>query len=441
MIDLLLVNPKTSLNIENNEPLNLMSLAAYLLRHGVSVEIHDEMRPRGSLAQAARGARYVGITANTCSYPRAARLAGEVRRLAPEAILIAGGVHPTTMPRAVLDDGFDLVVEGEGERALLQIIGSGEREGIFRGEPITDEELYRPARQLVDMAFYARTKIRCPHDPNLNFIPYGRRMACFLTSRGCPYGCIFCHNIWRRTKLRFFPLERVLEELAWLKREHGASAIWLMDDHIFINKRRARELFTRMIDERLGLIWASSTRADAVDDELLELAHRSGCRRLALGAESGSQRVLERLEKRLSVERNLEAIRLCRKHRIRTLITIMIGNPGETLEDVRRTMEFILSSRTDDLAISILTPFPGTKLWQWCEEQGRIPPEAEIDFSQFNYLKAPVRITDAISPRRLETLKRNMLIRFYLQPHQALAMARKFLANPRSMYDKIIEYF
>ena len=439
MQDVLLVNPRTSENIENNEPLNLLSLAAYLIKRDVTVSIHDEFRPLQKLSVAVRNAKYVGITANTCSYPRAVQLAAEVRDLNRDARLIAGGVHATTLPQEALRDGFHMVVEGEGERALWEIINNDEREGTFHGEPISVEELYRPARQLVDMEYYAGTKLRCPEDPNLNFIPYSAKMACYLTSRGCPYRCMFCHNIWRKTKLRFAPIDYVIEEIVWCKRRYGVSAFWFMDDHIFVNKRRAAELFQRMIDEKLDIRWASATRADAVKDDILELAHRAGCRRLVIGVESGSQKVLNILDKGLTVEKNLQAVRLCHKHRVRTMTTIMIGNPDETLEDIEQTMDFIIKSRTDDLAISILTPFPGTKLWKMCEEQGRIGDD--VDFSQFNYLKAPIQVTDHVDQKKLEALKRKMLIRFYLQPRQALSMARKFFVNPSSMYKKIVEYF
>ncbi|MFZ2956944.1 MAG: radical SAM protein [Candidatus Ozemobacteraceae bacterium] len=439
MSGIILINPKTSLNIENNEPLNLLSLAAYLRKSAIPVWIYDEIRPLFDLSEKIGKVQYIGITSNTCSYNRAVELARSLKKQYPEVILIAGGVHPTTTPEQTMRDGFDIVVVGEGERTLVKILTAKETTGIFQGESISELELYGMPRDLIDMDFYSQTKIRCPHDPNLNFIPFGQRMACYLTSRGCPFHCIFCHNIWRKTKLRFVSIDLVIEELAMLKKRYGCSYIWLMDDHIFINKIRARELFSRIIEERLEIFWASATRAEAVDDEILELAYRSGCRRLAIGVESGSQKILDKIMKGTTVETNFRAIRLCKKHKIRALSTIMIGNPDETREDLQQTMDFILRARPDDLAISILTPFPGTVLWKMCEEEGRIPPN--IDFSKFNYLKAPVRITDHVSPDELEVIKRNMLIRYYLQPRNILPLIRKMVANPGSMYHKIIEYF
>jgi radical SAM superfamily enzyme YgiQ (UPF0313 family) len=437
--DVLLVNPKTSLNIENNEPLNLMSLASYLRVQGLEPAIHDEMRPREPLEERVRRLEYVGITANTCSYPRAVAINRMVKGANPEATTIVGGVHATTMPEQALADGFDVVVKGEGEKALVSILRDGVKGGIVTGGCIEDEEMYRPARDLVDMPFYLNTKARCPHDPNLDFVKWGMKSACYLTSRGCPFSCIFCHNIWRKTSMRYAPVDLVMEELTDLKERHGAGAVWLMDDHIFLNKHRCRQLFTRMIGSNLNLLWASAARVDSLDEDLLELAYEAGCRRLALGIESGSDRVLQRLDKGSSVAQNFAAVEACRRRGIRTLATVMVGNPEETLEDVRATMRFLIKSKTDYAAVSVLTPFPGTELWKQCEREGRL--NEQYDFSTFDYLRAPIPVTDHLTPPQLEKLKRNVLVRFYLQPRQLAALAGKFARNPASMFSKIVEYF
>jgi anaerobic magnesium-protoporphyrin IX monomethyl ester cyclase len=439
MDDILLINPQTSLSIQNNEPLNLLAIASFLRNNGVSASIYDEISPLFSLRDRVKNIKYVGITSNTCTYPRAVQLTEIIREINPKVRIIAGGVHPTTRPEQAVKDGFDIVVSGEGELALLDILTKDVSEGIVEGKPITEDQLYGLDRDLIDMDFYSRTKQRTPADPNLNFVPWGMKMGCFLTSRGCPFDCIFCHNIWRKTKMRFVPIDVVLTELSTLKNKYGVSAVWFMDDHIFTNKKRSRSLFQSIIDSKLNMIWASAARVDTLDEDLLDLAYQSGCRRLCLGIESGNDRILKILNKRTTVEQNYEAITTCHKHRIQTVSAVMIGNPTETMEEVKDTIRFILTSKTDDIALSILTPFPGTELWRMCEQEGRLPEE--IDFADFNYLKAPVRITDHLSTEQLEKLKRDMLLRFYLQPRKFGSMMLKWIQNPKSMYKKIIEYF
>ncbi len=439
MNDILFVYPKLPANIEDGEPLNLMGMAAYLRRQGISVRIHDETAPLGRLEDEARNTRYVGITTTTCTYPRVLAIKELVRQVNPQASIIAGGVHAATTAAQTLRDGFDIVVEGEGEKALTRIVRENLREGIIEEADVEAEEMYPPARDLINMDYYATTKQRCPYPPALDYVGWNMRLGLSLTTRGCPFACIFCHNVWRKSKVRMAPLDYVMEELTELKEQYRIDALMFMDDHLFMSRKRSKELFTRMLDARFGFVWGGTVRVDALHDDVLELARASGCQRLAIGAESGSNEVLKRLNKCATVEQNYEAVERCHRHGIKVLSSVTIGNPGETLEDIQATMRFLLDSKTDYGSVCILVPYPGTELWKQCEREGRIPEHP--DFSQFHYLKAPIQVSQHLSPAHLEALKRKMLIRFYLQPRQIPALAMKVLRNPRSMFSKIREYF
>ncbi len=434
--DIVLINTRPLAHVNRSEPLNLLALAAYLEANGLKPIIHDEVRPITNLDELLGKVKYAGITANTCAYPRAVELNRRIKEQYPRVTTIVGGVHPTTMPDQALRDGFDIVVRDEGELALCAILRDGTREGIVSGEHIGDQELYRPARHLIDMDFYKRMKLNEPQNSSLDFIePANTPAASMLATRGCPFSCIFCHNIWRHSRMRFMPVERVIEEIAFLKAQYGVGAIWFLDDHMFIKKSWGMSLFQQLIESRLNVYWASSARADSMDEELLEAAARAGCRQLTIGVESGSDNVLKTLDKRASVAQNYEAIRRCRKYGIRTLSAIMLGNPGETRDDIRKTAEFLIRSKTDSASISYLTPYPGTRLWEMCEEKGLLPDN--IDFSRFDGQEAaPVQISD-FTRSQLAGFKRSMLLRFYLQRHTFPGLLRRIIANPGSMFRKI----
>lgn len=436
--DIVLINTRPLAHVNKSEPLNVLALAAYLEKNGFQPVIHDEVRPITDLDAMLRKTKYAGITANTCTYPRAVELNRFIKANHPHVTTVVGGVHPTTMPEQALRDGFDVVVRDEGERVLCEILRNGTREGIHAGEHIGDEELYRPARHLIDMEFYKRMKLNEPQNSSLDFIePASTPAASLLATRGCPFSCIFCHNMWRHSRMRFMPIERILEEMAFLKKEHGVGAIWFLDDHMFLKKSWGLRLFNAMIESKLNLYWASSARADSMDEELLEAAAAAGCRQLTIGIESGSDRVLETLNKRSTAAQNYEAVRLCRKHGIRTLSAIILGNPGETLEDIRKTETFLLKSKTDSASISYMTPYPGTRLWEMCQEKGLLPET--IDFSAFDGQgAAPIQVSD-FTRAQLEGFKRRMLLRFYLQPHTFPRLLRRIAANPASMFRKIVD--
>lgn len=439
MDDVLFIYPKLPANIEDGEPLNLMSMAAYLRKQGITVRIHDETAPLDTLENDARKAKYFGVTTTTCTYPRALAIKETIRRVNPDAILMAGGVHAATLPEKTLQDGFDIVVPGEGEKAIERIVRENLREGLVDAPDVTPEEMYPPARDLINMDYYATTKQRCPYPPALDYVGWHMRLGLSLTSRGCPFSCIFCHNVWRRSKVRLAPVDYVMQELTELKERYRVDALMFMDDHLFLNKKRSKELFTRMIEAKLNFVWGGTVRVDALDDEVLALARESGCQRLAIGAESGSDEILKRLNKCATVEQNYAAVAKCHQYGIKVLSSVTIGNPGETLEDIQATMRFLLDSKTDYGSVCILVPYPGTELWKQCEREGKIPETP--DFSKFHYLKAPIQVSEHLQPEQLEDIKRRMLIRFYLQPRQIPAILGKLARNPRSMFRKIWEYF
>lgn len=435
-----IINPKTRGVLDTNEPLNILTLATYLKERGIEAKIIDELAGDNVLGEL-RSFRpdLVGFTATTCTYPKAVEL---LRAIKPKGYrTIIGGVHASTMAEKAIEDGFDIVVVGEGEKTVLDIIRQNKDRGIFRTPAeniLKSEEIPLPDRDLINMEFYRATKQRTPHDPNLDFVTPGASMGSFLTSRGCPYSCIFCHNTWRGTQLRFMAPERIVEEVERMTKKFDIHHVWFLDDDFFLRKERAFTFSRALIAKGLKINWATSARPDSVDDEMLSLASAAGCRRLAFGFESGSQRILDVLNKKSDVEKNLKAAQVCHKYNIDVLGLIMVGNPTETAEDIALTRKFIRKAGLDSIAISVTTPFPGTELWKWCEREGSIP--ADIEFSSFYYTKAPIQMPATFSPRQVESIKRKLLIESYLlNPRIRRRFVKKFLRNPLAMLEKVSE--
>ena len=238
-----IVNPKTRNTIETNEPLSALSLATYLKQNGVDVRIIDEVAG----ADIDEGIDsfspdFVGFTCTTCSYPRAVELLRRVKSKGYKSII--GGVHVSAVPEDALRDGFDTVVVGEGEKILLEMAQNGQKYGILRTQKeklLSAEEIPLPDRSLIDMEFYCTTKDRVPDDPNLDFVPMGARMVSMLTSRGCPYNCVFCHNTWRGIRIRLMGAGAIIEEIKRLQKEYRVDYVWFIDDDFFMNKKRVMD--------------------------------------------------------------------------------------------------------------------------------------------------------------------------------------------------------
>jgi radical SAM superfamily enzyme YgiQ (UPF0313 family) len=399
----LLVNPGTHPELAPHEPFNLGFLAAYIEARGYRVWIADQMAGQ-DVAGMARAVQphLVGITSTTPVVGEAYQQADRCRAMGYPVVM--GGVHPAICTEEALGHA-DMVVKGEGERALLKILTEGIGSGIVTADPIEDlDEVPMPARHLIDMEFYLTVKKRILYN-HLYFARRRDRVAGLLTARGCPYSCIFCHNSWRGLKLRFHSAERVLEELRTVVHRHRIDAVFFMDDDFFAHKRRLKQVCESLIDHGPRIRWACQARVKGLREEHLRLAREAGCQQVTFGFESGSQRILDILKNgTTTVEDNARAVELCRKAGVTPAGTFMVGNPTETVEDIASTRKFIHDHGLKDISIHVTTPFPGTKLWEWCEERGLVPEV--VDYASLNTAtNRALPACDTIPPQEVERLR------------------------------------
>ncbi|OGW98903.1 MAG: hypothetical protein A2062_06265 [Omnitrophica WOR_2 bacterium GWA2_44_7] len=231
----------------------------------------------------------------------------------------------------------------------------------------------------------------------------------------------------------------IIEELERLVRDYHTHYVLFVDDDFFWKKSRAMRFCELVIQKKLPICWATSTRPDSIDDELLKIASEAGCTRLAFGFESGSQRVLNVLKKRSDIDVNLTAAHLCHRYNIDVLGLFMVGNPTETKKDLQLTWEFIKKAKVNSLSVSVLTPFPGTQLWKQCEERGYIKPD--IDFSTFYFTYGTVQIPDTFPPYIVEKFKRQLLIKAYLfNPNIRKKFLCRVCQHPILTFKKVLDY-
>jgi len=286
-------------------------------------------------------------------------------------LTVMGGPHPSAMPQEALEHA-DVVVVGEGEKAMLDIVKDGITSGIVSRPYVENiDELPLPARHLMKQEFYSCTVSRLKQStlaflgPDLASVKTGA----VLTSRGCPFRCIFCPNSLRQSPVRFHSAARVLDELKQLSINYGVKALTFLDDNFLSDKPRAEEICRKMVDEKLNILWSCVTSAHFINRQTAAMIREAGCRQVNFGFESGSQRVLDILKKPATVEQNKEAIRTCKAMGILVAGSFMIGSPTETVEDVRLTQKFILENEPDEFYVNITTPYPGTKLWESCNQK------------------------------------------------------------------------
>lgn len=394
--DLLLVNPPSAFGsyigtrinaVYQNYPLlSLASLAAVARKNGFSVAIADlgiEEKPFDYLEEKLReySPSFIGVTSTTPLFPEVAQLSKFIReRVGSGPKLILGGPHGTALPEACLKESeFDIVVYGEGEETLLDILVSkplSEIRGIYYKDDadiiatgmrsmIEDlDSLPYPALDLFDIKRYKCPRVLNRKSPMVNF----------MTSRGCVYGCTFCNkNIFGR-KFRPKSVDYVIGEI-----EHclkmGIQELRFVDDQFTTDMDRAKLICEKIIQRGLKFPWnlAAGLRVDRVDEEFLRLAKRSGLYQTAFGFESGDQASLNSIDKGITVEQSLRAMQLVKRvGGIETVGFFMFGLPADTEESLKKTLNFALKLMPDMAKVTITIPFPGTELYNQYEKAGLI---------------------------------------------------------------------
>ena len=359
-------------------PLGLAYVAAYLREEGISVEILDSWAERYSPADIRkeierRSPEIIGITAMTPTYKNAQEMAQISRRADPDALIVMGGAHPSSIPAEILIDcpEADISVRGEGEIAMLEICRARESgsnlqtiKGIAfrRGDTIVVNDPSEMIADLNSLPFPARDlfplKRYQTHPPYGRKNPYGTMVA----QRGCPFSCQYCSKSVFGSILRLRSVDNVLEEINALVHDQGVREIHFYDDIFTIKKDWIFTFCSRLKKESYKLSWSCTTRVDLVDEAMLREMKAAGCWMISFGVESGCQEILDSVRKGYKLEQVTEAFRITRKAGIRTVAYYMIGFPSDTVETIKKTVEFMIGLKPDFASLGIGVLLPGSEL-------------------------------------------------------------------------------
>jgi len=402
-------------------PLGLCFLASYLEKYGIDVCILDQMAGQNVEKRLLEEKPdVVGVTAMTMFAQEAYRLA-EFAKENLDCLTVMGGIHASSLPEEAKEH-VDIVVVGEGEKILLNIAQKSKdiKPGIVQGEMLQNiNEIPLPARHLVDMDFYLSQKE--------TITGIGIVAESVLTSRGCPYRCIFCANSKRRVPIRYRNLDSIVEELKMLKDNYKVKGIAFVDECFSANRQRLVEICKEI--KKLDLIWDVQTRSNLIDEEMIRLMKDSGCVQVGIGFESGSQRILNIMKKGTTVEQNKKAVEICKKVGMKVRGCFIVGSPTETKEDIEMTRKFIDENGVDYVTFFLMTPFPGSELWDYCKENNLIPKN--FDWSTFT--TGPQAIPFACNTIPMDELKRihnELDLRYSIRNYTFAQLMKRGLKNP-----------
>jgi len=410
-------------------PLGLMYLASYLRSDQRSREIELlDLRchrdPFSVLRQRLSSSvpDLVAISALTCEAASMHRVAAETKSRNPRTTVVVGGPHISACTADVIaDENIDVLVAGEGEESFAEVVRAvecGEAPPEVSGvgwrvdgrvawgsprQPVVDlDGLPFPAWDLVDIDLYAR-RGRAGNLKRGRFLP-------LFTSRGCPYQCYYCHNLFGK-RFRARSAENVVEEAKAIVERFGIHDIEVYDDIFNLDLPRAKAICEGLagLDGTLQLAFPNGVRADRLDRELVSLMAKAGTTNLAVAVETASSRLQSLIHKHLDIERVREAIRWADSDGIVTNGYFMLGFPTETAEEMEATISYAVSTDLFFASFFIVTPYPGTPLW---DETVAMRESAALDFGKYNYLSGYFNLS-AVSGGELRRLQRRAYRRFY----------------------------
>jgi anaerobic magnesium-protoporphyrin IX monomethyl ester cyclase len=376
-------------------PYGLFSLGAQALRAGHQVKVLNLSNYAWAEAEELirrLDADLYGMSCWTANRRGVALTASAIKQHHPGRPVVIGGPHATPLPREMLlhHPAIDLVCTGESDLTFMEIV-----ERIERGQSTTGvagtayrsggEILLGPARDSVrDL-----DSLASPHSYFDTHI--------LMTSRGCPWACTFCgaESSWGRG-FRGHSVAYVLDALEAALPRYRVKMVQVKDDTFTTNKKRVIELCRGIRERRLNFLWSCDTRVDVLSEELLYEMRLAGCQRLSLGVESGSQRILDAIHKKITKDDILEAVEMAKKYGVHVRFYMMLGNRGETVETFQETLEFLKLARPHQYIFSCLSIYPGTHDFQDAEALGRL--DRSIYFEEdFQELKVPYDASEEVT--------------------------------------------
>ncbi len=418
-------------------PLGLCYLAAVLRNARYETKILDinllGFGHETALKQIARERPdLIGLYATTLGIESAEGLARKIKENFPQIPTVIGGPHISGYGRDALRCAdFDFGIIGEGEKSLLELVKHIENKDkdfsaigglVYRkgGEIIRNEDsaviqdldsLPFPARDLLpDLRRYRPKKMFYKKLP----------FAHIFTSRGCPFQCVFCQTPFGK-KVRFHSAEYVADEITSLVRDFGVREIKINDDTFNLVEERVLKIFDILSKRGIRLPWACNLRVDTVKNkDFLKAIRKRGCWLVGFGLESGNQRVLDALKKGTTLEQARQVCKWAREARLKVQASFIIGNPLDTEETIRETINFASSLPLHYPTFAFMTPFPGAELWRTACEFGSFHYEK---FSDLRVSHDPRFIPEGLSAQKLRRLYKKAYLDVYLNPRMILRQA------------------
>jgi anaerobic magnesium-protoporphyrin IX monomethyl ester cyclase len=411
------------------QPLGILYLAAVVREAGHNVTLIDAKAEgldlETTLNRVERSSPdIVGISGFSNEWESFEHMGSSIKKRMPEIFLIGGGPYATSFPEKILARApFDYLVIGEGEVTFIELLDAIEKKqdmdkvaGLaFRengqvkftpSRPFIEnlDSIPLPAYDLLEMDLYSK---------NITASPIGRRRnMTIMTTRGCPYQCIYCHNLFGK-RFRAKSVDKVLEELVLLVERYNIKNFEICDDIFNLDRDRLMEICSRIIKEKLDvrLSFPTGLRGDKMDKEMIVALRKAGTVMIAYAVESASPRIQKLIKKNLDLDKINKTINETVRQGIFTHAFFMLGFPTETEDEMNMTIDFAARTKLHTASFFIVTPFKATELWNF------VPRELQEKVTEkwFSFHGGYMNISD-VPTRCLMSKRQKAYLKFFFNP-------------------------
>ncbi|MGI9328623.1 MAG: B12-binding domain-containing radical SAM protein [Pseudomonadales bacterium] len=435
-------------HITNRSPsLGLLHLAAAVREQGYEPSIIEsdlfDLSPDQVVEQIlARKPAFVGITLFTVGTWVASEIAKKLKLKRADIKVIIGGPHVSSMGVETIErfPEFDVAVEGEGEEVLIRLLKAFREGGslaevpslIYRDPETLNARVLRTAKLAINKdldrlpfpAWDLLPDFPSAYLPAVYDFPKGP-VASIAASRGCPFHCKFCDTSTFGASVRAYSPERVFEMMQHLSMRWGIKHILFVDDLFTASKKRTTRLCELIIDSGLQMTWSCASRVDVINPQTLKLMKQAGCWEMSFGLESGSNELLQQMDKSASLDKSVQAIHWADEAGIRSKGLFMLGYPGENEDTISQTKAFVRSIPLTIMNLTKFTPYPGSPIYR--DIYGtNIRDDHWEKMNGMNF----VWTAEGLSPERLDQAYRQILTSFYSQHRVGKNYALLTLKNP-----------
>ncbi len=416
-------------------PLGVCFIAAVLEKNNIEVGILDADILDLTFEQTIKeieekNPKILMISIVTATYDAVVELSNTLKKRNPALKIIVGGPHLATYPESTMENKcFYLGVFGEAEYTTLELVQhilQGKdihgikgivymtKDGLIKNphrEPIQDlDELPMPAYHLLP-------SIDLYH-PQIHTYRY-KPVVPMITSRGCPYRCIFCDQGVFGKSFRYTSGKKIVDQIEELQKRYGIREVTFQDDIFTFNKKRVYDMCDEIEKRKLKIAWNCSSRADKLDRDLLKRMKKAGCWMVSMGIESGNQEILDFIKKDVKLEKIREVTDWAYKEGIKVKAFFQIGHPKETKQTIEDTINFAKSLKVYSADFTISTPFKGTELYEIAKDYGTFDTSNKSEFSKMFPVFTPKGLTQKFLLKKQKELYR----RYYLRPKKILEFA------------------